>query len=275
MRELLKKFIFSLNRGELARLRQYKNCFAGEACYIFGDGVSLKWFDLSVFADRPSFVCSMIPFHPQFDELQTEFCLLAEPWWFYPQIITDKIIADASMPDISNFYKRHIIPRNCDKKFVVNLSNKPMIRGPNIFFVFKELIDSDLFSFLTKHGVDGLSGSIRMSITLAIYCGFEHITLVGCDYTHGSSRSRHWYEQGEGVIYPQPNYQKIFFELITTFGGVSLNTVTLDGCSSILPALKYETTTGRKLEYRENHELLSQDMLNILDSWHEYRVFHQ
>ena len=35
---------------------------------------------------------------------------------------------------------------------------------------------------------------------LAIYMGFTHIYLVGCDYTHVPARNLHWYEKGQGVI---------------------------------------------------------------------------
>ena len=46
-----------------------KNKHLGEECYIFGDGVSLKYFNLNKFNDKPSIVSNNFIFHKHFNKL--------------------------------------------------------------------------------------------------------------------------------------------------------------------------------------------------------------
>lgn len=48
-------------------LEKYKDIHKGETCYIFGDGPSIKWFDLSKFSDHIGISCGVIPFHNDFE----------------------------------------------------------------------------------------------------------------------------------------------------------------------------------------------------------------
>ena len=106
---------------------------------------------------------------------------------------------------------------------------------------------------------------------LAIYMGFDHIYLVGCDYTHVPSRSLHWYEKGQGVFFLQKNYQKDFFEIAKEF--IDISTITLDGKSDFINAVTYEEHTGRKPIYRENTELVDDKYLKVLSTWSGYTIY--
>lgn len=264
-----KNLLREISAKPLSKITKFQKQFAGQKCYIFGDGVSLKWYDLENFSDRVSFVFSMMPYHPQFSCLDARFLFLVEPYWFYPKFVTDLVISDASMPVISADYRKRFFNKYPDKNFILNLSNYPIVRGDNVFYVFNQLPGVEKDPGFISNRIDGFYGSIRMSITLAIYFGFTEITLVGCDYTHGNARSHHWYEKGEGVLKPQPDYHVDFFQMAQEYA--TLNTVTLDGVQSVVPAVKYKDLTGCDLHYRENNELLSEEILKILNSWHEYR----
>ena len=48
---LIKKILFKVMDPILSRVSSLKNHHAGESCYIIGDGVSIKWFDLASFSD--------------------------------------------------------------------------------------------------------------------------------------------------------------------------------------------------------------------------------
>ena len=50
---MYKNFLFKVANPILSRIYSLKNYHKGESCYIFGDGVSIKWFDLSSFSDKP------------------------------------------------------------------------------------------------------------------------------------------------------------------------------------------------------------------------------
>ena len=46
--------------AQLSKIYKFKNLHKGEACYLFGDGPSVKYFDLKQFSDKISIPCSSI-----------------------------------------------------------------------------------------------------------------------------------------------------------------------------------------------------------------------
>lgn len=266
----LKNCLIKMAQPELSKIHKFKDIHKSEDCYIFGDGISLKWFNLNNFTNKVSLAGSLIPFHKSFGTLNVQYLLLIEPFWFYPKIWTENITHSTSMPDISNAY-REVIKSNPNKQFILNLSNFPVIKSNNVTYVFRDIVDQRLpDNFITRR-IEAFHGSLRSSILMAIYMGFDHVYLVGCDYTHVPSRSLHWYEKGQGVFYPQENYQKDFFEIAKEF--IDITTITLDGTSDFINAVTYKEHTGREPEYRENTELVDEKYLQVLATWPGYTIY--
>ena len=113
-------------------------------------------------------------------------------------------------------------------------------------------------------------GSFRCSIALAIYMGFEDITLVGCDYTHEISRALHWYEKGKGIVETHSDYQRPYLEIAQKYAKIT--TITMDGGGGVLPAVTYTEHTGRTPIFRENHELTDMETLKLLATWPDYSI---
>ncbi len=269
-----KRILFKAAKPITGKVLKLKNRHKGESCYIFGDGISIKWFDLSAFSPKPTFSLSCIPFHNQASALNLRYGLLTEPYYFYPYF---------KMPSWSKektWWRNRInskyafyFKKNSTSDFFVSLSNYPVLRGKNIYYLFRSIDDYD-FDFLQeciKSGEGIYNGSFRCSITLAIYMGFKDITLIGCDYTHEISRSLHWYEKGKGVISPQPNYERNFIEIAQKY--INITTITISGSGSVLPARTYTEYTGKALFYQENHELASEETLKLLATWPGYKIF--
>jgi hypothetical protein len=124
--------------------------------------------------------------------------------------------------------------------------------------------------FLSK-GINPFAGSLRASILISIYLGFDHAYLVGYDYTHKPSRILHWYEKGTGVIKDMPDYSKDFFDIAKEF--IDLTTVTIDTGSNQLNHIKYEDLTGYSPVFKENTEIVQERYLKILASWPNYTIF--
>jgi hypothetical protein len=106
---------------------------------------------------------------------------------------------------------------------------------------------------------------------MAIYMGFDHIYLIGCDYTHVPSRSLHWYEKGQGIFHSQPEYNKDFFEVAKEF--INITTITLDGASDYINSVTYEEYTGSKPIYQENIDLVDDKYLQVLATWPGYNIY--
>ena len=264
MREKLKKILANISKPTLSKIHKYKDFHKNESCYLIGDGISLKWFDLSLFHDRVSIPTGFLPFHNDFDKLNVKYSLFIEPWYFYPLRESNKI---------AKLYKKEIIYKYKDINFFINLSNYPFIKkNSNINYVFNnDFFDSRIQENFISNRINAFHGVFRFSISLAVYMGFEHIYLLGCDYTHVPSRSLHWYEKGKGVLLEQPNYQKNFIEIAKEF--IDITTITLDGKSDFINYIKYEDFTGKKPVFKENNQLLSENKLIILNSRNRYKIY--
>lgn len=272
----LKDLLLKVAQPELSRIHKFKDIHKCEECYIFGDGVSLKWFNLKNFTNKLSISAGgLIPFHKLFDILDPKYLMITEPFWFYPEVWTKYVTRSTSMPAISKAY-RGIIESNKGRQFLLNLSNFPVIRSPNVTYMFRDIVDERLPSRFITHrarsvGIDPFAGSLRAAIIMAIYMGFDRIYLVGCDYTHLPSRNLHWYEKGQGVFCPHENYQKDFFKIAKEF--VDITTITLHGTSNFINAVTYKEYTGIDPIYRENTDLVDEKFLQILATWPGYSIY--
>lgn len=259
-----------LGRRSLARTSKLRDKFAGDECYIFGDGVSIKWMDLKKFSDKPAIILGLLPFHKDFRILNTVLAILVEPFWFYPGWFTDIMSPTSSMPKISKFYREQFILKRPDVQMVSHLSNMPLLRQKNISFVFRDLDFPELSDALSSRGIGFFGGSLRAGIALAIFMGFKKLTLIGCDYTHGITRVRHWYEKGEGVISSHKGYEKSFLEIAQQF--CEIETVSLDNASDVIKSRVYGTRRGEVAKYSENSELLDTETMDVLRSWPSFSI---
>lgn len=270
MKNALKNLLVPIAKPMLSKVHRYKDIHRGESCYVMGGGISLKWFDLSVFSDKQTIPLAFTPFHKDFNKLDVTYLLLTEPWWFYPIQKT----TTGSKSYIKNSLQiayRDIINKYPDKEFFINLSNYPVLKNKNITYLFRDLYDPRLPLDFISHRINACHGAFRTAILLAIYMGFDHVYLVGCDYTHVPSRSIHWFEKGQGIFYPQENYQKDFFEIAKEY--IDITTITLDGTSDFINAVTYKEHTGREPIYIENTELVDERYLKILDTWPDYSIY--
>ena len=267
-----KKIIFKIADPITSKIKSLKNKHHGESCYIFGDGISIKWFDLSAFSDKPGIFLNKIIFHKQSKFLNIKYGIFLEPWYFYPYF-WDRLDSKKILNDGVHKIFRKVIKERPDISFFTNLSNYPVLWEPNIFYLFKTIQDSEckFFEECYLSGENIYQGSIKCSISLAIYMGFKEVFLVGCDYTHEKSRTQHWYEKGEGKIKLHHNYQKNFFDIASKY--IKITTVTLDGKSDILPSITYSDFTGKQASFKENQDLIDISIMNALHKSPWYNIF--
>jgi hypothetical protein len=267
----LKKTIGHLARPLLSKVHPYKDKHKGDSCYLMGDGVSVKWFDVGAFSDKLSITSNFFVFHKKYAELRAAYAVLPESFWFFPRQWT----VEHPRRNISNplqmLYRQEVIDRYTEKTFFLNLTNCLTVgRKKNVVYTYADLYDDRLPENFISRQIDCFSGSLRFSILLAIYMGFDHVFLVGHDYTHEPSRSLHWYEKGKGIFESQQSYNRAFFKIATEF--VDITTITLDGTSDLVDSVTYKQHTGREPKYVENTELAEARYLKALSSWPGYNI---
>jgi hypothetical protein len=84
VKSALKNLLVPFVKPLLSKIHRYKDAHKGESCYLIGDGISVKWFDLAEFSNKTAIPCAFVPFHNDFDKLSVQYLSVAEPWWFYP-----------------------------------------------------------------------------------------------------------------------------------------------------------------------------------------------
>ena len=270
--KILKKGLFKIATPILSKVERFKNKHAGETCYLFGDGTSIKYFDLSLFSDKISFSLVKIPFHKEFKFLNCKYSLMLEPYYFYPYFRLDMYPHTLWKNNVQKIYRK-CIDHNKDINFFSNLSNYPVLWNSNIDYLFQKNPDQN-FKFEEEcylNGVDIFKGSFTCSISLAIYMGFKEIFLVGCDYTHEKKSRGYWFEKGKGTMKPELIYQKKFLDIASKYSKIT--TITLQGKGSVLPSITYSEYTKKEPIFRENVELSDISNLKTFAEWPGYKIF--
>lgn len=266
-----KDWVYQLSKITLGRVRRFKDIHRGDSCYLFGDGVSVKSMDLSLFSDKISFASNYLPFHNDFNNLNCLYCVWPAPYAFCSYLGFDYDIEVRDHLKIMSPYYKDLMRGNDNISYFFNLSNYPFIRGDNIYHLFRNIPDKSLPENFISNRIECFDGVFRSSIMLAIYMGFDNIYLVGFDNTHTLSRYRHWYEKGEGIKnITSKVYQKEFFEIAKEY--TDITTITLDGNADLLNSITYKEHTGHDPIYNENTDLLKEKYLKALKVFPGYVI---
>lgn len=277
---MFKKWLYLIYFRRLNRINKLRNKNLNEECYILGGGASLKWFDLSSFANKKSIVVNYVPFHKDFEKLDCDYCILSEPFWFLPFEKVEKSTAKKSntflakfniIPNPTQKHYKKVIKKYYSKLFFINLSNLYSTNQNNVYHIFNQIPESKIFNKFLEQNLNPYSGSLRTAILLAIHLGFKKVYLAGFDYTHTPSRIGHWFERGEGDLADINNYDKHFFYLASKY--IEIVTITMDNGDHKLESVSYLNLTGDKPKYKENTEIVDKKILQILSSFPAFKIY--
>jgi len=252
----MKNLIKLASNPILSRVKRFKNIHKGEGCYLFGDGISIKYFDLNKFTDKISIPCGYLFFHNDFNVLNTPYAMLIETYFFYSLTRNNRYADPPKKITLNKIQKeyRKVIKQRSDIDFFVNLSNYPVLLDKNITYLYRDLPDNSLGADFISNKFNCFQGSFRAQILLAIYMGFDEAYLVGHDYTHSPAISHHWYEKGHGVITPMEDFNKDFLNYAKNF--INITTITVESESSNLDYIKYNDFAGTQPLYKESSEIV-------------------
>ncbi len=250
-------------------LNKFSNKHEGESCYIFGDGPSIKWFDLSAFSNLPAFSCGKMPFHNDFNKLDVRYVLLVEPWFFAPKIFQPKQVQE--FEEIKDEYL-DFVRRTPDKQFFIHLTNRLSLTGANINHLFRGFPKQRNHMDELLNEFDLFGGSFHAPLALAYYFGFKKVYLVGFDFwTIQPASTIRWYELGEGEYLKATNLATEFLEILKN--KMEIHTISVAGSSKNVTNISYQEYTGNTPIYKENNQLTTERYLKILDTFPEYQIF--
>ena len=266
--------LFQLTKSIIKRNKRFKDIHKGESCYIFGNGASIKYFDLEQFSDRVSIGCGILFMHKDFKKLNTKYYYTGHPFFYYPYWTNPySLLFEKNV--LGSIYKSKIYEHS-DIEYFISLTNYLGLRGKNINYLYhydepfniKEGWDlSNKFTFS--------EGALASMIGMALFMGFRTITLVGCDYSSKPVLWGHFYEHGKR---PFRKASEIYVEkpLYKAQEISNLQTLTIseDYRGDIAESLSYKTFTNMDTEYKENSEIISHSkLLELNKTKMEYRIF--
>lgn len=273
--KFFKFFILKINRAYFVKgLKKFKDIHKGEECYVFGDGSSLRYFDLNQFSDKISIASNNLIFHSDFKKLNVKYYCIYEPYWFTPFFLSGFSKEQPfkfRINKIQKFQKR-AFRKNPKMNIFTDISNYFGLKGNNIIYfekeIFKEIIKDNQICQID----DPFNGSLRVQILMAIFMGFKKIYLVGHDYTHSNSYSSHFYDNCKNRKRLKLNkmWNKDFFQITKKI--IEVVSITVKGDSTSFKSITYERLTNKKLRKQTNKDIVSNEGRKILSSWPYYKL---
>ena len=261
---LKNSLIFFLAKNIILKNKKFKDLHMGESCYLFGNAKSLKYYDLSLFSDRVSIGCNSLFLHKDFGHIDCQYYYNGDPFYLYPywrNQYTRKIEKNV----LGALYKKKIREYS-NINFFINISDYPAIRGENIHYVHNY---GHHFTNYTDCSLDGIFSANQSGLSsmlgMAIYLGFKDITLVGFDSLLIPKASEHFYEYGElDLDHEATELHKEYVKNAQEFLELRVVSPNDSYKGHIIPHIQYDELTGEDLKFKENHEIISNDDLNVL-----------
>ena len=253
-----------------------KDIYKDKDCFIFGNGCSLKSYDLTKFSKKNIFSCGWLFLHKDYKNLN----ILAD-FEMHPGIF---------LPIWRNEYKNKIELNRVNKIF----KSKRRLNKPKYFFT--SLINlPGLFSFKNIHylyhfGIKKfdnrytdpsqkfslMENSLYAMIGMASFMGFKNIYLVGMDYLLDKPLVGHFYEnfqtidnQNESERRNKINFFN-FFEKKSNFKLVVSN----PEHKSFLDTIEYRHLFNSQNVNNDNLDIVSKDDLELLNQVNlNYKIF--
>jgi hypothetical protein len=232
----------------LSKMKELANSEKGK-CYLIGNGGSLKNYNLSNFANRPSLACNF-----QFIHAETPYLDLR----YYTHLDPLKTLGKRNS-ELRNAFESYVA-KNKDISFFLSMRDFIQFRPTNAFHLapigdnWPGNLDERRTDLFSRHAKP-LLGTLRGQINLAIFLGFSSATLVAHDYLLSPTHSGHFYEFGIGKEIELGNWNVEFLSKASQF--IELEIMSPTPCKSSIPVVTYTDTFDTSPSYRENNEIIS------------------
>jgi hypothetical protein len=268
------KILLTLFSETLKKNRKFKNLHKGESCYLFGNGSSLKYYDLKLFNDKVSIGCNALFTHKDSKNLNLKYYYVGHPMFFH-KFWKNPYSKLYEKNRVGEFYRKNMASYP-ETQFFISLSNYFGIRGDNINFIyhFGEKNDSNVDGQLDEVFAMMGGGALMGMLGLALYLGFTDITMVGCDYTFSPKMNGHFYEKGPEKCIEGTVFLSEVLNLVKD--KVTIRTVTPheEFGGDLIQSITYKALLGGDPVYKDNTKILPEADLKELDSMNmDYAIY--
>jgi len=260
--DIMRYCIKSLSKHLLKLNLDYKDLHKGEECYVFGNGDSLKYYNLELFNNKLSFGCNLLRAHKEFTKLNLTYYVSIHPLLYSP--IWRGMKSGLNF-EINPYYDLVTKFNNTGYIHFVHVSNYCFIRDTTKFRFVHNL---DKFPLgLNKldftYSCSFVGGAMETMIGLAIYMGFKKVYLVGCDYFFFPSLSGHFWNEVGPIISVNSLFSNELFNIMND--KIDTVVITRKGLTSRLRDVQYETLFHEEENYRNPNKIIEENDLLLLE----------
>ena len=261
---MIRSVLNILSSGVIKSNTEFFNLHRGEECYLFGNGASIKYFDLSKFSDKISFGCNSLHIHKDILDLDMRYYVQMAPLEYsnYWRGVKTGLHIEKN-PYYNNVHEFARDNKTCD--VFTHISNYPFTKKYDKFHYVhnfkKHKLSLDTLNFSSSSSF--AKGGLVTMIGLAMHMGFKKIYLVGCDY---------WFTpRGQGHFYSLMNHQDggndfIYEDLMKIISDeVEIVVVTRNGSKSVVNYIEYSELTGVDEKKQSVVDIVSEEDLAFLE----------
>lgn len=262
IKKLLNKF-WTFHKAIIRRNLKYQNIHKDQICLIFGNGSSLKYYNIAAIKQKHlSIGCTYSLADKRMVELGLDYCITSDSYLFYPlrkDSYSGKIVSNLIGPIL-----RKIIWRNTKTQFFTSLTNYySFVRKPSNLSYFHNFGDviSDSYDLADKFTY--CTGALDVMIGFAKYMGFSKVILLGCDYLGSPKLEGHFYSDAApeyGI--DDPSYAN---RIKKVAGKLDVLAIFPKGIScSVFKSATFEEYFGLPELYQSNIEILEEEYLPMM-----------
>ena len=271
MNRVIKNFLIN---KYLKKNKIFKNMYLGQTCYVFGNGVSLKKYDLKNFTNYKSIICGWLYLHNQISKLDVAAEVYIHPYIFYT-FWKNNYLKKYQLNKLLRFMK-YSKRMHLYHPFFTSLANMPpLIFNKKVYYLHHFGLRKPNINFLDiSNSFSFMQDSVMSSLGIAHYMGFKKIYLVGMDYF--SNVGGHFYEYGRGWHWLPEMHDAKIDALKQLKNKIEILLITPNDYSNnnIFKNINYQKLTDDKEIYKENNEIIKPqylDYLNNLDM--QYKIY--
>ena len=271
---LLNNF-WKLHKSKLEKNSVLKNSYKDKSCVIFGNGGSIKYFDIKRHEGFYYMGTSYALLHREIVDLKPEFYVIPQKYDFYPFVyINNTNQKEWRLNHRLRIYEE-IIKKGAETRFFINFTNyygffnKPKLL--NFFYSFDDFkFIEDGFENDLSNNFNCTGGSLEIMIGISKYLGFKRIILIGCDYLGTPKLEGHFYSNVDPWI-GKPIYDSYVERIKKLTEGLEVITIFPKGIiSKDFKTFTYDyffekkNYNNKNIIIKKNHELISSSDINLL-----------
>lgn len=246
----------------------FRGLHSGETCYIFANGGSLRFYDISALRADLTFCCSFSLIDSRMQSLLPDYNFITDSYLLYPFVFnTYPFVRKLQKNEFGSILKGAALSADKTHTFC-NVTNCYAIgnkKNVSFFHHYGER-DGDSFDLASKFSTSG--SALEIMIGAARFMGVKKCYLFGCDYLYDRPMLGHFYSDYE-PFYGEPmlEYRKRF-QLLQNDIEITVVRPKETTCSDF-KSTTYEDEFGISKQYVENADIVDGEVLDQMRKAHK------